>query len=109
MNLCDKNKIQQGDVALLIVDHLPNDSFKIENPVKALAFGEVTGSRHVADGDVEFYKNDSGLTWLKVISPCFLKHIGGDHHPIPLNPGIYEYGIIKEWDYEKEESRSVQD
>lgn len=107
--LCDPKKIQQGDVALLKVDVLPKDANKIENKVKALAFGEVTGSRHVADGDVEFFQGLDGRTWLQVLAPCELKHIGGDHLPVPLDKGIYEYGIVLEYDYELEEARKVAD
>lgn len=109
MKIYDKNKLQQGDVQIQRHDSLPDGAVRIENKVKALAFGEVTGSRHVADGEVEFFKGLDGTTWLKVLSPLELKHIGGDHHPVPLTPGVYEYGIINEWDYESEEARKVQD
>lgn len=109
MKLYDVKKLQQGDVALIKVEAIPADAIKLENKVKALAFGEVTGSRHVADGDVEFFKGLDGRTWLNVLAPCYLKHIGGDHLPVPLDKGIYEYGIVNEWDYEAEESRKVQD
>lgn len=109
MKLVDEKRTQQGDVALLKFDALPEGAVKIENKVKALAFGEVTGSRHVADGDVEFFQGLDGTTWMQVLAPCFLKHIGGDHLPVPLDKGVYQYGIVNEFDYETMEQRKVQD
>lgn len=109
MNMCDKNRKTQGDVMMVKSDKLPDGAVKIENKLKALAFGEVTGSRHVADGEVEFFKGLDGTTWMHVLAPLELKHIGGDHLPVPLEPGVYEYGIVLEWDYETEEARRVQD
>lgn len=106
--MIDKNYKIQGDVQLRKFDALPSGAKRVENPQKALAFGEVSGSRHVADGEVEFYEAE-GLTWMHVISPLSLKHIGGDHEPVPLEPGVYQYGITLEYDYAKEESRSVAD
>lgn len=102
------HKNYQGDVACVRREFLPEKAKKVVNKKDtALAYGEVTGHSHqITEGEIEFYELD-GTAWLKVLVPSLLTH--EEHKPVKLDPGIYEYGTIREFDYETMEARKVLD
>jgi len=111
-----KNLIKgmQGDVQFKMINELPENVKKTNNT--PLAYGEITGHIHVLTGDVEMFeieekryarigerqarlqhilegnlKNASCMTEVKELPVA-------DHKSILLPPGIYEFGIQKQYD-----------
>ena len=99
-------KYVQGDVIIKKVDSIPINAKKQKHLI--LAEGEFSGHNHrIVSGQAELLLSNNVL-FLKVISEtALLKH--QEHKPIEIPQGKYQIGIVREWDYEEEESRSVQD
>jgi len=101
---------QQGDVLLKQIDSLPKDINKkeLDKGHIILAYGEVTGHAHRIKDTVNsmFYEKD-GKSYLKVTKPVDLTH--EEHHTQTIPIGIYEVGIVKEYDYLKDMERAVID
>jgi hypothetical protein len=95
-------KYQQGDVLLFPVQEVQGK--KINK--KPLAEGEVTGHSHQVKGDYTMYEKD-GVMYLKAESACTVVH--EEHGTISINPGSYQIGIVREYDYALEEARQVRD
>lgn len=95
---------QQGDVLL---KKCKNVKGKKEKHL-TLALGEATGHHHtVTKGDAELY-NDNGKLYLRVNSDkAELTH--QEHNAIKIDRGVYEIGIVREFDYVDMEVRNVQD
>ena len=73
-----------------------------------LAFGEVTGHKHVLDAEIE------DVVMNKDVPSEFTTKTDGkitheEHQERSLPPDTYERSIVKEWDHAKEESREVID
>lgn len=103
-------RLQQGDVVLMPTKDLPPDVQK-HDAKNVLAYGEVTGHAHrihtKESGSVMFLRS-MAKTYLQVVKEGVeLKH--EEHNPVSIPPGIYEYGIVLEYDYDTEESRRVAD
>lgn len=80
-----------------------------------LAAGEATGHHHRlkvnADGDTIVsdrpIKVDMDKGIFELIEKAILVH--EEHMPIELDPGLYRFGIINEYDYEAKQDRRVWD
>ena len=98
---------QQGDVLLFAVESIPERASRVvRNGV--VAQGEVTGHAHrfVDDKAVQLYSLDE-ILYALVAEPVELVH--EEHGSQLVHPGIYEVGIVQEYDYATEEARHVQD
>lgn len=110
---------QQGDVILRKVNNLPKGLKKLDT--KILQLGEVTGHKHqFLDQEVEVYIDPKFESNSMTITPDegkFLVVMGDkpsdlvheEHRTVPVEPGIYEVDIVREFDYEKLESARVRD
>lgn len=102
---------QQGDVLIKSIKEVPSgDRTPKENLV--LAYGEVTGHSHQIILDKEDVPNlryftVGGMTIVESEVPFTVVH--EEHKPISIPAGIYEIGIVKEYDHFLEESRNVID
>jgi hypothetical protein len=91
---------QQGDVFFERVAALPTGAKKVKEQDGIFAHGEVTGHMHRATtpSNVELYE---------VIEPIEIVH--EEHNTIFIDPGIYQYGQVREHDYLNEVDRIVVD
>lgn len=114
---------QQGDVLLKRIEKLPEEVQLIGGLV--LQEGETTGHKHQFDrgAAVSLYQipvpqildrpasqltiTPNGMKYLYVREISFLRH--EEHKPISIEPGIYEIDIVREWDYDREETTRVVD
>lgn len=109
-------KLQQGDVLLKKCDTIPANAKKVAMKPRGfvLAEGETTGHCHVVrDDTVELFEAD-GVLYLKAITPTNLEHTlptgeQADHNPVAIDAGIWQVGIVKEFDPFQEEIRNVRD
>lgn len=90
-----------GDVIIERMATLPTNFSEGESePMKALAYGELTGHIHQLQGepgvDFDLRVSKTGDRHLKIVNPTFLKH--QEHSPILLKPGNYKIGIQREYD-----------
>lgn len=104
----------QGDVQGKTINSLPKNCRRIDN--QPLAYGEISGHIHVLTGDVELYENNEKKFAKVGNKGARLQHIlhgnlksancmtevkelpVADHKSILLSPGIYEFGIQKQYD-----------
>jgi len=101
------NYIQQGDVLLILGEQLPEQAQKQSTNV--VQEGELTGHAHrLFDGEFEVYQQPETKTkYLKLVTPTALRH--EEHKQLNLPGGAVRIGIVKEWNYDEEESRKVLD
>jgi hypothetical protein len=99
---------QQGDVFFERVAALPTGAKKVKEQDGIFAHGEVTGHMHRATtpSNVELYEVD-GIKYARVIEPIEIVH--EEHNTIFIDPGIYQYGQVREHDYLNEVDRIVVD
>lgn len=106
--------IQQGDVLIKSIEFIPRGSKRIEkrsvgcySPRYILAEGEVTGHCHsIKGGDVELFENN-GIMYMKNDTEVVVEH--EEHYPVKIPAGLWEIGIVKEYDYFDEDVRRVKD
>lgn len=105
--------IQHGDVILTRLDTLPKGGVAIppRNGKLVLAEGEHTGHAHTIDvaeteTDAELIQLGERML-LKLEARATLTH--QEHKSIVLEPGVYEVGRVREYDYFQHMSRPVQD
>lgn len=102
--------LQQGDVILKVIKKIPNgDRIQTElSKNRILAEGEATGHAHRIE-DQEGVEVFSVMNQLYAIiaKETVLRH--EEHHPIKLPSGLYEVGIVREYDHFAEEARKVAD
>jgi len=72
-----------------------------------IALGEATGHHHQLVADREAVKVDMDKGIFELMEKAILTH--EEHLPIELEPGLYRFGIINEYDYESRENRRVWD
>jgi len=106
-------KGHQGDVQFKQIQNLPADVKQIKNT--PLAYGEISGHIHILTGDVEMFEKDDRRFAKVGTKGARLQHIlegnlqpfcmtetkelpVADHKSILLTPGIYEFGIQKQYD-----------
>lgn len=98
-----KNKIvtqtaQQGDVLLRKISKLPKGERKIVSKGKmVLAEGEVTGHYHGVIEENSCLFEVNGSLFLQLEEPATVTH--QEHGEITLDKGIWQVGIVKEYDY----------
>lgn len=107
MKNINQNQIQQGDVTLTKIDHLPENGKTISRKRCVLAEGEVTGHFHVVEDDEAELIQMGEKMLLKLEKQAILTH--NEHKPITLDAGIYEVGRINEYDYFSKMVRKVVD
>ena len=107
MNIA-KNTAQQGDVCLKRLNSLPSGKTKVIGKNKiVLAEGETTGHFHgLMEKDSELLEID-GVRILNLKKKSTLKH--QEHKPITLDAGIWQIGIVNEYDYFSQMKRKVVD
>lgn len=97
---------RHGDLSFHLIDVL----FKAECVGKSgyvLARGEHTDHKHVIEGDVEIYKDETGRLFVKIEGMGTITH--EEHKPITLPPGTYEMKHEQEFDYFLNEAVRVLD
>jgi len=121
------NYYQQGDVLLKSISSLPKGAKPLSGP-KVLQEGETTGHMHQFDtgAAVRLYlvppsteaafaapapglriTEMQGTKYIEVLETSLLRH--EEHQPISVPPGLYQMDIVREYDYDKEETRRVVD
>lgn len=101
-------RYQQGDVILDSIESLPSNLKAKNRQDNVLAEGEATGHHHrVHNGTILEDAENPNMIYVEANENAFLTH--EEHGRIDLNPGLYRFNIVREYDYEKEESRRVID
>jgi hypothetical protein len=101
---------QQGDVLLKKVSIEFKDTDIIEknkNGRVIVAEGEHTGHAHAIKESEAIIRVKDGKRY--VITPTGFTITHEEHLPITVEPGIYEIGIVQEYDHFAEEARNVLD
>jgi hypothetical protein len=98
---------RHGDVGLVRVKELPDESKLDSHTNVTLAEGEVTGHAHrIASPHVVLW-HAGQQRYLEVREPADLTH--EEHGTITVAPGVYEVVIQREYDYMEEMPRAVAD
>lgn len=107
-----KNQLQQGDVILKRVSQLPSGVSLVKSDKRGivLAEGEVTGHFHGI-------KSKRGLKLHRIDDLLFLENATKapvivthqEHNPISIEPGIWQIGQVREFDYLTQMERKVID
>lgn len=102
------NQNQQGDVLLKRVNQVPDGAKKVarQNGRIVVMHGEQGHTHAIDDVDAMFYEKD-GKFYLEATKPVKLTH--EEHHTQVVEPGIWEIGQVKEYDYFQEMERTVRD
>ena len=106
-------QFQQGDVWIESIPSIPVDA-KPDNRQGVLAEGEGHHIHRAAvNSDVEFYKKD-GVTYARFRKETIVEHVTpdgrhGEHHPLRVPAGDYQFGQVQEYDYLAEMARPVVD
>ncbi len=105
-----KDQIQQGDVILKRIASLPEGTvhvIKKDNNI-TLALGEVTGHHHtILDAPGSKLVSVDKMKYLVVEEKAVLTH--QEHNPVTIEPGVYAFGIVQEWDYFSQQTNRVMD
>ena len=102
--------IVQGDVLLRRVDAVPAGA-KEQTGEIVLALGEVTGHAHVVESipGVTSYIAADGRMFIEVPEGHTATVRHQEHGPVTLPPGVWERGIVREYDPFAEAARQVAD
>lgn len=125
-------QIQQGDVWIEQIDSLEGLEFRdkqfrqispeavrsalsLSTPLSkhTLAYGEATGHHHSLVIDESAVSNPQAIQVMmdegifQLMEQAILTH--DEHKPLVLEPGLYRFGIINEYDYESKQNRRVWD
>lgn len=97
-----------GDVIFKEIKELPKGLKSVKRKERGfvLAEGEVTGHAHVITEDVELYEK-GGVLYLKNDTAVSVVH--EEHKKTTIPAGIWEIGIVREYDFLSEEVRNVAD
>jgi hypothetical protein len=103
-------QLQQGDVTLKRIDAIPKgERTHIKRTARGLvlAEGEATGHAHtIEEADAELIQIGERMI-LKLLTQATIVH--EEHKPVTLEPGIYEVGRVREYDYFQQMARRVAD
>jgi len=93
-----KKNFRQGDVMLHGINEIPSDAKQTKEKSRVLAWGEVTGHKHVLHGQgCSFFEmGDQTFTVVEEGSTGALDH--EEHAHIDVEPGKYEVIIQREFD-----------
>jgi len=98
---------QQGDVIGKKINELPAGEVKVISQRKCVvAHGESGHSHVIEDEDAELLQIGEKMI-LSLKNETTLMH--EEHGPITLDPGLWEVGQVKEFDYLSMMARPVQD
>jgi hypothetical protein len=106
--------IQQGDVIIkkvnISLSGMKNLSGmkKIKKQARGfvLAEGEATGHAHTTIDDIEMFEK-YGIMYIGAKEKFTVTH--EEHKPVVVEKGVYEIGIVQEYDHFAEEARNVAD
>jgi hypothetical protein len=109
------NQIQHGDVLIRKIKKLPagvRQGERAPNGSLIIAEGEATGHHHVITapkGATLWILPKDGIDqmYLEVTEPVTITH--EEHKELPIPPGIYEIGRVREHDYFADMERRVVD
>lgn len=101
-------QVVQGDLFFISKIVIPKGARTVERTAKGyiIAEGEATGHAHVIDDDIRLYEKD-GTLYVSTSKTVEVLH--EEHRPVRLQSGIWEVGIVREYDPFKEETRRVAD
>ena len=92
-----KKHVQQGDVIMRKLDAMPQGEQKSVSKLRCvLAHGESGHSHVIEDDEAELVQIGDRLL-LQLNRDATVTH--EEHKPITLEPGIWEIGRVKEFDY----------
>jgi len=94
----------QGDVFLSRIDSIPDRAERVNQ--RPLALGEATGHSHRIEEDVEMYELD-GILYIRTDRTVQLVH--EEHRPITVEPGCWQVGIVREYDWFDAQVRQIED
>lgn len=100
---------QQGDVLLkrVQINLIGTEIEAPKNGLLIVADGEHTGHKHAISSTEAIIKIKNGKRYILTENGFTITH--EEHKPITVQPGIYEIGIVQEYDHFAEEARNVQD
>lgn len=100
---------QQGDVLLkrVEIDFMDSEIQALKDGRWVIAEGEHTGHAHVIDEKDCIVRIKNGKRY--VISENGFTITHEEHKSITVEPGIYEVGIVQEYDHFAEEARNIAD
>jgi hypothetical protein len=125
-------RIIQGDVILKRIDAIPANAKLIEKKAKILQMSEITGHHHhfKTDANVDLFQLETDSNQ-KTITPNLGKYIlvyedsklyhgksfeeqpaktrNGDHDAVTVPAGMYYIDIVREYDYDTNETVRVVD
>ena len=104
----NKDQQAQGDVLLQYISKLPEgckEVPRIDGRIVVM-HGEGGHTHVITDVDAMFHEKD-GKFYLEVTAPVALVH--EEHHTQIVEPGIWEIGQVREYDYFQEMERTVRD
>lgn len=103
-----KTVYQQGDTLLIPEVELPKGYNSLVKDKNIIAYGEVTGHAHKLEGgEFTIFENEKKERYLKVVEPVNYRH--DEHKAFKVDPGVYRIGVVRQWDYDSEESKKVVD
>lgn len=103
------NNYRHGDVDIHGIEKLPKGLKEVKHSGSfVLAYGEVTGHKHVISGaGLQIFQDDKGRTYIKVPQKAEVTH--EEHRKIEILPGLYEQKQEREFDYFSNSVRRVVD
>jgi hypothetical protein len=107
-----KGQYQQGDVILRRIQAIPDDAERVNGATLAEGEGHHI-HRFAVASDVELYVKD-GMRFARVKNDTAIEHVTpdgrpGEHNPITLPAGDYQFSQVIEYDYLDEMARTVVD
>lgn len=110
------NQFQQGDLVIEKIKSIPESAAEQGNRKSKAVFLEGEGHhlhRAATVGDVSLYIKD-GIRYARVHRETQIEHVTpdgrhGEHNPITLPTGDYQFGQVFEYDYLQEMARNVID
>lgn len=108
----NNQQFQQGDVILKRVDAIPDGAEVVRGATLAEGEGHHLHRFAVAE-NVELYVKN-GVRFARVKSDSVIEHVTpdgrqGEHAPIDIPAGDYQFGQVQEYDYLAEMARPVLD
>jgi len=108
----EKKMFQQGDVTGKYISHLPAGVKKVDK--RPIQTGEGNHEHVLVGKGIEYFEDEKGVLYTANKTAVKLRHqmVGGGaatHDDILLDPGIIEWGGIKEWDLWAHEARRISD
>lgn len=107
------NQKQQGDIILKKVNTLPKGCIKRKRDPRGIILGEGESHGHThkfqyQDG-VDIMDAPDGKHFLVNNTSDLIDFMHEEHKPFPVEPGIWEFDNVREFDYLQEMERKVID